>query len=113
MALTLFRWLNPTTRLERPARRRAFLPRLEALEDRRLPTLFTLTSLADAGVGSLRQATLDAGATTGDQTIRFAAGVTGTLQLAAALPDLGRSGASNLSLEGPGAGLVTVRRNSG
>src|SRR5258708_2951659 len=113
MAFTLFRWRNQTTQLERPARRTSFLPRLEALEDRALPAVFTVTNLADAGAGSLRQAILDANAATGDQTIRFTAGLSGTIQLAAALPSLGRSGASNLSLEGPGSGLVTVRRNTG
>ena len=43
-----------------------------------------VTTLDDRGPGSLRQAILDANAATGPQTISFAPGVTGTIQLASA-----------------------------
>ena len=45
----------------------------------------------------------------GVANISFASGVTGTIQLTEALPDL----RGRLVLEGPGADLLTVRRNSG
>src|SRR5262249_41373982 len=47
---------------------------LEALEDRTTPSTFTVTTLADSGAGSLRQAVLDANAHPGADTIRFANG---------------------------------------
>jgi hypothetical protein len=60
----------------RPAGRgRAFFPRLEALEDRRLLSTFQVTNSNDSGLGSLRQAILDANAhpnaLTGPDTICF------------------------------------------
>jgi hypothetical protein len=64
-----------------------------------------VTTLADSGPGSLRQAILDANATPGDDTITCA--VTGTINLASALPDL----YSNIDMEGPGAASLTVRRS--
>src|SRR5262249_38730947 len=66
-----------------------------------------VTTLADAGPGSLRQAIFLANATPGDDTITFA--VTGTINLASALPDL----SSNIDIQGPGASTLTVRRNAG
>lgn len=79
---------------------------VEALEHRALLSVFPVTSLADSGPGSLRQAILDANATPGDDTIPIE--VTGTINLAGALPTL----SSNLTIEGPGADLLTVRRDS-
>jgi hypothetical protein len=66
-----------------------------------------VTTLADSGAGSLRQAILDANATPGDDTITFE--VTGTISLDSALPNL----SSNIDIQGPGADLLTVRRNTG
>jgi hypothetical protein len=48
--------------------------RFEALEDRTAPALFTVTTAADSGLGSLRQALLDANGTAGADTIQFAIG---------------------------------------
>jgi len=45
----------------------------------------------------------------GGGDISFASGVTGTIQLTSALPTI----STNLLLQGPGASLITVRRNSG
>jgi len=45
---------------------------------------FTITTTADTGAGSLRQAILGANAAAGDDTIDFA--VTGTITLVSALP---------------------------
>src|SRR5262249_34592087 len=55
-------------------RKRALPARLgvERLEDRTVPSTFTVESLADSGLGSLRQAILDANANPGSDLIRFA-----------------------------------------
>jgi len=84
----------------------------------RSATTFTVTTIADPGDGTctaagtgdgctLREA-IAAANTAGDAIIVFAAGVTGTIQLTTALPDLSK----NMSVQGPGANLLTVRRNS-
>src|SRR5262245_46241909 len=44
----------------RPTPPRRFRPRLEVLEDRALPSTFTVLNLADSGAGSLRAAILAA-----------------------------------------------------
>src|SRR5215471_16006610 len=59
---------------------------LDALEDRALPSTFTVLSLADTGPGSLRQAISDANAHSGADLIRFApAARDGTINLTAEL----------------------------
>ncbi|WP_439623768.1 beta strand repeat-containing protein [Gemmata sp.] len=73
----------------RPASKRKPTPRfpflhLEQLGDRSVPAVFTVSTLADAGAGSLRQAIVNANATPGADTIRF--GVAGTIELTRALP---------------------------
>ena len=55
----------------------------ESLEFRSLLTTFTVTSLADSGAGSLRQAILDANNTAGDDEIVFQSGLNGTIALTA------------------------------
>ena len=45
---------------------------IERLEDRTVPSTFTVANLADSGPGSLRQAVLDANANPGADLIRFA-----------------------------------------
>lgn len=70
---------------------------------------FTVTNTNDAGAGSLRQAILDANAQAGADAITLAAGVTGTINLASALPDL----STDITIAGPGAAVVTVRRDTG
>jgi hypothetical protein len=67
---------------------------------------FTVTSLNDSGMGSLRQAILDANSNPGDDTINIT--VTGTIPLDSALPDL----STNMTINGPGARLLTVSRNT-
>jgi hypothetical protein len=92
----------------RPARQpRAYRPRLEALEDRTLPSTFLVDHLADDMVGSgltgsLRYCVTQANANPPNNTITF--GVTGTINLTGALPTL----THYISIEGPGANLVTV-----
>src|SRR3979490_1167114 len=53
-------------------RRARYTPRLEILEDRMLPSTFTVLNLADSGTGSLRQAVLAANAHPGADVIDFA-----------------------------------------
>jgi predicted outer membrane repeat protein len=95
---------------QRPAARR-FRPRLEALEDRWLPSQvgLTVTSLADSGPGTLRAAILDADA--GSPSDKFTIGftVTGTIDLQSPLPDLNNS----IAIQGPGASRLTVERAAG
>src|SRR4051794_10735276 len=87
-----------------------FRPRLEALEDRWLPSQIGLTvsSLADSGPGTLRAAVLTADA--GGQKDRFTIGfaVKGTIDLQNPLPDLSNS----IAIQGPGASSLTVMRDS-
>jgi len=88
--------------------------RLEALEDRALLSVCTVDRLTDnnpvgggeggGGMGDLRYCITHA--TDGDD-ITF--GVTGTINLAGALPSL----THNIGIYGPGADLATVRRDTG
>jgi hypothetical protein len=60
---------------------------LEPLENRTVPATFSVTTVADSGMGSLRQAILDANAAAGPDDIDFT--VAGTIQLTSgALPAL-------------------------
>ena len=68
---------------------------------------FTVTNLSDSGANSLRQAITDANAAAGADTITFT--VTGTINLASALPAI----AQDVTITGPGATAMTVRRNTG
>jgi hypothetical protein len=82
-----------------------FRPRLEILEDRTLLSDCTVSLLTDTGEkGDLRYCITQAA--DGD-TVSFK--VTGTINLTKALPDLTHS----ISIEGPGADLLTVRRDAG
>ena len=62
-------------------RQRPFVPRLEPLEDRSLPSTFTVTNMNDSGPGSLRAAVLAADAHPGPDTINFKPGLSGTIRL--------------------------------
>src|SRR5262245_22746041 len=78
--------------------RRPLPPRLTALEDRTVPSTYTVTSLADSGPGTLR-----AGVASGADTVRFAPGLNGTIPLASEIAI-----ASSLTIDGPGANHLTV-----
>src|SRR5262245_31303377 len=90
------RWLQnlrSTLSLDRGKRRHrrrdpaqaATRPNLEVLEDRTVPSTFSVLNLADSGEGSLRQAVLDANANTGADVIRFDGRLQGTITLASEL----------------------------
>jgi hypothetical protein len=87
----------------RPRRRPpAFVPRLEALEDRTLLSVLTVTSAADNVAGSLR---VEVSAAQDGDTIQFAPALVGqTIKLTSgAIPiDIG------LTIQGPGAGKLAV-----
>ncbi|MES2789477.1 MAG: right-handed parallel beta-helix repeat-containing protein [Planctomycetota bacterium] len=59
---------------------------IEHLENRALLTTFTVTNLNDSGVGSFRQALLDANSTPGADSVAFS--VAGTIALASSLPSI-------------------------
>jgi len=65
---------------------------------------YTVTNLADSGAGSLRQAIISADANAAANTIVFANGVRGTIELQSALPTL----TGWLSIEVPGENLLAV-----
>jgi hypothetical protein len=79
------------------------VPRLSILEDRTLPSTFTVTNTQDMGLGSLRQAVLDANGHAGPDAIRFADDVQGTITLSSEL-----SITDDLRILGPGADELTV-----
>src|SRR5262249_44772034 len=91
------------SRFQAPRRPR---PALEALEDRALPSTFTVTNLADGGPGSLRAAVTSANTTPGADSIQFAPGLKGTIPLASEL-----SVTDALTINGPGANKITVSGN--
>jgi hypothetical protein len=115
--MALSSWLrallnHTSTSAKRPARRR-FRPVVETLEDRTAPATFSVTSAADAGVGSLRQAILSANAAAGADVITIDLGPgLHTINLASALPaitgkvtiDGAQVGLPKLELNGTGAG---------
>jgi hypothetical protein len=71
---------------------------------------FVVTNDADAGAGSLRQAVLDSEALAGADTIVFEPtffGSSRTISLLTALPLV----ATGVTIQGPGAALLTVRRD--
>src|SRR4051812_8541632 len=69
-----------------PAARPGFRPRLEALEGRLAPAVFTVTNVNDSGAGSLRQAILSSNATPGLDTINFNVPGAGAHTIAPATP---------------------------
>jgi hypothetical protein len=88
-------------------RHRPYRPRLEMLEDRTLLSVFTVNHLADDLVGSGLNGSLRYCITSAANGDSITFGVTGTIQLTGELPLLTHS----LSIEGPGADLLTVRGN--
>src|SRR5262249_41709554 len=90
-----------------PARRTPRRPtttrlRVEALDDRCLPSTFTVTNLLDTGAGSLRAAVAAANANPGADAIDFA--TAGTIALTSGELDI----TDSLTINGPGESALTV-----
>src|SRR5262245_49313922 len=96
-----FRRLNsgrpPKPRLRLTARRHSFVPRLEFLEGRSLPSTLTVLNNADSGPGSLRERI--AAASSGDTIVFDAALKNQTITLTSGELKIDKS----LDIEGPGA----------
>ncbi|MEP7009422.1 MAG: choice-of-anchor Q domain-containing protein [Acidobacteriota bacterium] len=69
---------------------------------------FTVTTLADSGAGSLRQAITDANGAAGADTIDFQAGLLGTILLTTGQLEISDS----VTIQGPGAASISVSGNS-
>ena len=82
--------------------------RIEALEDRTVPSTFMVLNLADSGAGSLRQAILDANDNPGADLIRFdPAARDGTIALTSGQLSI----TDDLLLDGPGVNRLTISGN--
>ena len=80
--------------------------------------LYTVTTTADSGTGSLRQAILDANGTVANDEIVFASSIflngVSTIALGAAFPAIAAtSGAGSLTISGPGASSLIINGNQG
>src|SRR5262249_7691390 len=111
---SLFGWLARMTSTRRASWRGRhrppvprFVPRLLALEDRTLPSVFTVAHLADSGPGSLRPAVLDANANPGFDLIVFAPAAHGTIGLTTGQLSI----TDDLGVVGPGADQLAVSGN--
>ncbi len=83
---------------------RGQLSRIELLESRIAPAVFTVTSLKDIGADTLRDAIDQANAAAGADTIEFAVGLAGTIKLGAALAEI----TDDLTITGPGSRSLTI-----
>jgi len=86
-------------------RRRFFV---QALEDRCTPAVIAVTTLADSGAGSLRDAITQINLSTDPSNTIDASGITGTITLASALPSIVKT----VDIVGPSAGTLTVSGNN-
>ena len=84
---------------------------LTDLEERAVPATFTVTNINDSGAGSLRQAIADANAATDTDSIVFDASFSTPKQISLFSGELLVS--ENVTITGPGAGLLTVTNQDG
>src|SRR5262249_18426300 len=91
-----------THRRQRSLRPTTHRPGLEVLEDRCLPSTFTVLTLLDSGPDSLRAAVAAANANPGADSIDFA--TTGTITLTSGQLDI----TDSVTINGPGAGALTL-----
>jgi hypothetical protein len=80
---------------------------MERLEPRVLLATYTVTSVADSGPGSLRDAIQQANSHPGADAIDFAAGLSGTITLGGTQLEI----SDDLTIAGPGASALTVSGN--
>src|SRR5436309_206346 len=105
---------SPRVALARKSRPAPRARLLQALEGRVTPTTYTVTTLADGGAGSLRDAITQANGNAGADVINFQAGLTGTISLTTndgATDPSGLTISDSVTVNGPGPGLLTVRRD--
>jgi hypothetical protein len=100
---------TPRTGAMSASRRLRRRPTLEALEDRVVPSTFTVNSTGDSGTGSgftgdLRYCITQANAASGRNTIDFNFTTPATIRLNSPLPTI----EDNLTIDGPGANLLTI-----
>jgi len=95
---------GPGLRQVPAGRRRSFVPTLDILEDRTVPSTFTVTNINDSGAGSLRQAIIDANAHAGADQVAFASGLHGTIMLTTGQLSI----TDTLTINGPGSSRITI-----
>jgi hypothetical protein len=106
----------PRSRASRPARTAAGLKTrllLQPLEERAVPTVYTVNSLADTNTGSgtagtLRYVITQADADVGAPHTIDLTGVSGTITLTSALPTI----TQDMTFQGPGAASLTISGNN-
>src|SRR5690242_16786912 len=91
----------------RNSSRRQLFRGLEPLEHRNMLTTFTVSTLSDHGVGSLRQAIINANATATADKIIFSVNVRGTIKLTTGELSV----TEDLTINGPGASKLSVSGN--
>jgi hypothetical protein len=102
---------SPRTRSARLARTAAGVKTrlmLQPLEERTVPTVYTVTNTNDTGTGSLRAAITAADADLATPHTIDLTGVSGTISLATALPSITK----DMTIQGPGASTLTVARGA-
>src|SRR5262249_13946800 len=97
-------WGQRSPRPRGSPRAATYRPSLEVLEDRTVPSTFTVLNLADSGAGSLRQAVLDANTLLGPDIINFADGLSGRIDLSGNQMGI----TDSLTINGPGAAHLTI-----
>src|SRR5262245_6357118 len=90
-------------RLERRQKTR-FALRLDVLEDRTLPSTFSVLNLADSGPDSLLDAVMAANTSPGADVIDFAPGLSGAIALTSGQLSI----TDDLTIDGPGADRLAV-----
>jgi parallel beta-helix repeat protein len=82
------------------------------LEDRRLPSTFTVSSVLDDGSsGTLRSAMSQANSSGGSNTIQFSSEVFDSAQTITLTQGVLSLNSGTITIEGPGAGLLTINAN--
>src|SRR5262245_17445478 len=108
LAMHLSSWLRSARSTRLNKRAMAVRLGLESLEDRSVPSTFTVVNFADSGTGSLRQAVLDANANPGADLIRFGPGARdGIIVLTSGQLSI----TDHLQIDGPAADRLAVSGN--